>query len=85
MVVCPNCGRESDQAGASYCLYCGSSFSEPRQASSSLPAMQATTTYGGAPVPVQAQARYQRALSRVERLGSIVAALAVITLILVLV
>lgn len=82
MVVCPNCGRESNQPGASYCLYCGASLTQPKQAGPMTPAVQAAPY---APSAVLGSERYKRALAKVERLGGIVAVLAVVTLILVLV
>jgi hypothetical protein len=83
MVVCPYCGKESNQPGAAYCLYCGSSL---RQATPT----GVTATGGGfgqssGSSSFATSERFEKALARVEQLGNVVIVLAVITLVLVLV
>ena len=86
MVVCPYCGKENNQPDAAYCLYCGSSLrgqqgQQPVSINQVPSARQGYGMSGGTSSPEMAE-RYQKALARVEQLGNIVIALAVITLIL---
>jgi len=87
MVVCQYCGKENNQPDAAYCLYCGSSLKKQQpqgSASNSQPPMTGRG-YGmsGGMSSSGMSERYQRALARVEQLGNIVIALAIVTLILV--
>jgi len=86
MVVCPYCGKENNQPDAAYCLYCGSSLKQqqPQGFASTSQTPMASRGYGmsGNMSSPGVSERYQRALARVELLGNVVLALAVITLIL---
>jgi hypothetical protein len=99
MVVCPYCGKENNQPDAAYCLYCGSSLQQAQSTASptfssgtsrgpvigqgyGMPggmSSSSSTTLSSEPAD-----RYQKALRRVEQLGYVVVALAVITLVLLL-
>lgn len=83
LVVCPSCGRESNQPGAAYCLYCGSSLTQAQGPASQ--GMAPAPSYGATGTVPTTSERYQRALGGVERLATIVAVLSVIALILVLI
>lgn len=86
MTVCPYCGKESNQPDAAYCLYCGSSLRQ--QQTFAAPSQGPAAVQGfGTPVSTRSpelSERYERTLARVEQLGTIVAVLAVVTLVLVL-
>lgn len=89
MVVCPYCGKENNQPDAAYCLYCGSSLKQqqPQGFASASQTPMAGRGYGmsGGMSSPEISERYQRAFARVEQLGNVVIALAVITLVLVLI
>ena len=100
MVTCQYCGRENSQPDALYCSSCGSSLrqsqgagpvsgspispmpqSQPQPTPSSSPTSSRTYGYGSA---FGLSERYERALAGVERMGTILIALSVITLVLIL-
>jgi len=85
MVVCPYCGKENNQPDAAYCLYCGSSLrgqqGQPVSTNQAAIGSQGYGMSGGTSSPEMSE-RYQKAFSRVEQLGNIVIALAVIALVL---
>lgn len=85
MTVCPYCGKENNQPDAAYCLYCGSSLKQ-QGVSSSSPSIASSQGYGmsGGGSSPELSERYQRVLTTVEQLGTVVAVLAVVTLIMVL-
>jgi uncharacterized membrane protein YvbJ len=88
MVVCPYCGKENNQPDAAYCLYCGSSLrgqpGQPVSMNQSPTVGQGYGMSGGLSSPEMAD-RYERTFARVELLGKIVIALAIVTLILLFV
>lgn len=85
MPVCQFCGKETAQPDAAYCSYCGSSLRQQPSASMTPPEAQAPQ---GSYMPsggssLDASQRYEKAIARVERLGSIVIILSIVTLVLV--
>lgn len=82
MPTCPNCGKVTPQADATYCSYCGSSLQQA-PAPSSFRSQPSQTTYrvGGSLNPNLAE-RYERALKRAERMVTVLLILGVVTLIL---
>ncbi|HME18640.1 MAG TPA: hypothetical protein VKF15_02755 [Nitrososphaerales archaeon] len=87
MPKCSFCGKETPQPDAVYCSYCGSSLQQRGSGISTAPYQAQPIQEGhgiggrGSADPSQ---RYERALRRVERLGSIALVLSVFVLILVL-
>lgn len=86
MPVCQFCGKETAQPDAAYCCYCGSSLRQ--QPSASVTPLQ-TQAPQGSYMPsggssLDASQRYEKAIARVERLGSIVIMLSIVTLILLI-
>lgn len=93
MVICQYCGKENNQPDALYCSSCGSSLRQSRsmgQASvvpqSQPPPMSGPTPPGtyGYGSSFGTSERYEKALAGVERMATVVALLAVVTLLLTL-
>jgi uncharacterized membrane protein YvbJ len=87
MPTCQFCGKETAQPDAAYCSYCGSSLRQQPGASvappQSQPPQASYAPSGGS--SLDASQRYEKALGKIERLGSIIIVLSIVTLILVIV
>ena len=100
MVVCPYCGKENNQPDAAYCLYCGSSLQQAQSVASptfsstsrspvigqgyGMPGGMSSSSLSSATLSSELSERYLKAVKKVEQLGYVVVALAVITFVLLL-
>jgi uncharacterized membrane protein YvbJ len=87
MPTCSFCGKETAQPDAVYCSYCGSSLQQRGSQAHSSPyqAQPPQAGYGSTGgTSLDLTQRYEKALRRVERLGSVALLLSVLVLILIL-
>jgi uncharacterized membrane protein YvbJ len=93
MKICPYCGAQNNQSDAAYCSYCGSSLAGAKDSMSSSMSQPQNTAASPTPMPTypssyqgsyspNISSRYERALKRTEQLGTAVAILSVVALIL---
>ena len=90
MVVCQYCGNETTRPDAAYCSYCGSSLrQQPQQVTVNPNPMSSATTQGygmsgSMTTPsTNVSERFEKAIARVELLGTVVIILAIVVLVLV--
>ena len=85
MPTCPYCGKDTPQTGASYCSYCGSSLAQQTSTPSASRAQPSRSGYYTGESAPGLPDRYEKALKRVERMGTVVVILSVVVLALVLI
>jgi hypothetical protein len=85
MPTCRYCGKETTQADAAYCTYCGSSFQQgpsgPPPSAFGLPPSQVSYATGH---DSDVSELHEKTLRRIEQLASILVLLSVAAVILVL-
>jgi hypothetical protein len=90
MPTCPFCGRENNQPNAAYCAYCGSSLQQeqqgpPRAPYSTPPPSFPSSSGGGIPdasSSFELSQRWERALNRLQQLGTAVLVLSIVVIVL---
>ncbi|MDG6996982.1 MAG: zinc-ribbon domain-containing protein [Nitrososphaerota archaeon] len=88
MPICPYCGKETTDPSALFCPNCGASFRAVQAGISApqsigAPMQSSYTSIGG--LSYDTSQRYERALRRVEQLGTAVLVMSIVTLILLFV
>lgn len=88
MRLCPVCGKEITQDNLEFCSYCGASLvlqhaGASGTTTSTIPAPQAPY-FSSERLSFDLSERYERAMRKVERLGTLVLILSIIILILII-